>query len=84
MASRRQPLRGGGSSRERVAALLDLPSASVSVMYLALLVMLLTGLALGWSGPWWGRGCIWLTLGLLFAESAAMWAMATRGRMLAH
>ena len=66
------------TSRERIAALLDLSSASMRVMYLALLVMLLAGLAAGFLGSWWGRGWIWLTLGLLFAESAAMWAMATR------
>jgi hypothetical protein len=66
------------TSRERIAALLDLSSASLRVTYLALLVMLLAGLALGFLGSWWGRGWIWLTLGLLVAESAAMWAMATR------
>jgi len=66
------------TSRERSAALLDLSSASLRVMYLALLVMLLAALALGFLGSWWGRGWIWLALGLLVAESAAMWAMATR------
>jgi len=66
------------TSRERIAALLDLSSASLRVMYLALLVMLLAGLALGFLGSWWGQGWIWLALGLLVAESAAMWAMATR------
>jgi hypothetical protein len=66
------------TSRTRIAALLDLSSASLRVMYLALLVMLLAGLAVGFWGSWWGRGWIWLTLGLVVAESAAMWAMATR------
>jgi hypothetical protein len=66
------------TSRERIAALLDLSSASLRVMYLALLVMLLAGLAVGFWGSWWSRGWIWLTLGLVVAESAAMWAMATR------
>jgi hypothetical protein len=66
------------TSRERIAALLDLSSASLRVTYLALLVMLLAGLAVGFWGSWWGRGWIWLALGLLVAESAAMWAMATR------
>lgn len=66
------------TSRERIAALLDLSSASLRVMYLALLVMLLAGLAVGFWGSWWGQGWIWLTLGLLLAETAAMWAMATR------
>jgi hypothetical protein len=66
------------TSRERIAALLDLSSASLRVMYLALLVMLLAGLAVGFWSSWWGQGWIWLTLGLLLAETAAMWAMATR------
>jgi hypothetical protein len=66
------------TSRERIAALLDLSSASLRVTYLALLVMLLAGVAVGFWGSWWGRGWIWLTLGLVVAESAVMYAMATR------
>ena len=45
-----------GTSRERIAALLELSSASLRVTYLALLVMLLAGVAVGFWGSWWGRG----------------------------
>lgn len=66
------------TSRERIAALLDVSTAYLSAMYIALLVMLLTGIALGFMGTWWGQGWIWTALGLLLAEFFAMYAMATR------
>ena len=47
-------------------------------MYLARLVMLLTGIALGFLGKWWGKGWIWLVLVLLFIEFFVMSSMATR------
>lgn len=66
------------TSRERIAALLDLSTAYFGGMYVALLVMLLTGIALGFVGNWWGQGWIWLALALLLAKLFAMFTMAAR------
>ena len=66
------------TSHERLAVLLDLSTAYLGATYAALLVLLLSGLALGFLGAWWGRGWIWLALGLLMAEFGAMGVMATR------
>ncbi|HSF82983.1 MAG TPA: DUF2269 family protein [Anaerolineales bacterium] len=68
----------GERSRERIAAILDLSSAYLNVMYLTLLVMLLSGILVGFLGKWWGQGWIWLSLGLLVIEFIAMWIVATR------
>jgi hypothetical protein len=66
------------TSRERIAALLDLSTAYFSRMYLALFVILLTGIGLGFSGNWWGQGWIWLVLALLFAKFFSMSVIAAR------
>jgi hypothetical protein len=65
------------TSREGIAALLDLSSAHIPPMYVALLTMLLTGIVLGFLGRWWRQGWIWASLGLLVAEFFAMWYMAS-------
>jgi len=65
------------TSRERIAALLDLSTAYLNTMYIALLVLLVAGITLGFLGKWWGSGWIWLALGLLITEFLAMWFMAT-------
>lgn len=64
-------------SLERIRALLDLSTAYMGAMYLALLVLLAAGIAAGFVGQWWGRGWIWAALGLLIAMMAAMFAYGT-------
>ena len=49
---------------ERVQALLELSASSYGVMYLSLLVLLVSGIAAGFLGGWWGRGWMWGFLGL--------------------
>lgn len=66
------------TSRERIAALLDLSVAYFNVTYLALAVMLLAGITMGFLGEWWGQVWIWLALGLLFLKSFGMWFLASR------
>ena len=66
------------TSRERIAALLDLSTAYFSRMYLALLVIALTGIGLGFLGNWWGQGWIWLVLVLLFSKLFSMSVMGAR------
>lgn len=53
------------SRRERIAALLDLSSASLNVMYSGLMVLLIAGIAAGFAGNWWGQGWIWTALVIL-------------------
>jgi ABC-type Co2+ transport system permease subunit len=52
---------------ERLRALLDLSSSTLSVFYLSLLVLLAAGIVAGFMGHWWGQGWIWLSLGVLVA-----------------
>lgn len=58
-------------------AVLQLSGASLSLMYLSLLVMLGAGIASGFLGRWWGTGWIWASLGLLLATALAMYFLAT-------
>jgi hypothetical protein len=63
------------TSRERAAALLDLSAQAFTLMYGALLVTLLAGIALGFLGHWWGKIWIWLVLLLTVGKLAAMFVM---------
>ena len=63
--------------RERIAALFDLSSLGIGVMYLGLLIMLLAGIAAGFIGGFWGRGWIWASIGILVLVAVAMYAMGT-------
>lgn len=63
---------------ERVQALLELSASSYGIMYLSLLVLLVSGIAAGFLGGWWGRGWIWASLGLLIAIGVAMSVWGSR------
>lgn len=52
---------------ERVRALLDLSSSSLGILHGSITVLFLTGIIAGFMGRWWGRGWIWVSLGLLIA-----------------
>ena len=52
---------------ERMRALLDLSSSSLGILHGSIGVLLLTGVIVGFLGRWWGRGWIWLSMGLLIA-----------------
>lgn len=62
---------------ENVSSMLDLSSASLSVMYVSLLVLLVAGIVAGIMGGWWGRLWIWLSLAILIAIAAFMYYVAT-------
>jgi len=47
-------------------------------MYASLGLLLLTGIIAAFMGNWWGRGWIWLSLGLLVAIMVAMTALGSR------
>lgn len=55
-----------------IRALLDLSSHSGSMLGVALLVMLGSGIAAGFTGRWWGEGWIWASLATLIGITAVM------------
>lgn len=61
----------------RVAALLDLSSFSLGVMYASLLVLLIGGITAGFLGGYWGDLWIWLAIGVLVLVIGAMYPMGS-------
>ena len=61
-------------ARERLCALLDLSLGSAGLLYISLCLLLVTGIAGGFAGHWWGRGWIWAALGVLVVTTALMYA----------
>jgi len=53
-------------------ALLDLSKHSGAALGVALLVLLGTGIASGFTGRWWGEGWIWTSLAILIGTTAVM------------
>ena len=60
------------TSLERRRSLLDLSRAVFGVMYAAIGILFLAGVAGGFVGRYWGRGWIWLSLGLLLTIAVYM------------
>jgi hypothetical protein len=65
------------SEPARMAALLDVSSDYLGLMYGSLLVMLAAGIALGYMGDLWGSIWLWVSLGLLILLVPAMYGMAS-------
>jgi hypothetical protein len=63
--------------RTRMAALLDLSSASLGGLYVGLLLLLVGGIWAGIAGNWFGRLWIWVALGVFIVVAVAMYAVAT-------
>lgn len=64
--------------RARIAALLDLSTASLRLMYGALLVLVVAGLSAAGMGGWLGRLWPWTSIGVLIVVAAAMDLIGTR------
>jgi hypothetical protein len=62
----------------RVSALLDLSSGSLGVMYGALLVLLIAGIAAGFVGGYWGQAWIWVALGVFIVIVVAMYPLGSQ------
>lgn len=69
----------------RQAALFDLSSSGINLMYVGLTILLVAGIAAGFMGGHWGRGWIWAAIGTLVVVMAVMYSVATPfyGRMRA-
>jgi len=59
-------------SLERVQTLLLLSANTAGVSLLALLVLFVSGIIVGFAGGWWGHGWIWVSLVGLIAIIVAM------------
>ncbi|MGH2462347.1 MAG: hypothetical protein ACRDFZ_01820 [Candidatus Limnocylindria bacterium] len=64
----------GETDGARAQALLTLSYRSLDWMHIGLAVLILSGIAAGFVGQFWGRPWIWLALDLLLAISAFMYA----------
>jgi hypothetical protein len=62
--------------RARIAALLDLSTASLRLMYGSFLVLVMAGLAAAAVGGWLGRLWVWASIGVLLVVAAAMMVIA--------
>jgi hypothetical protein len=63
--------------RGRIAALLDLSTASLPLMYGALLMLVVSGITAGAIGGWLGRLWIWTSIGVLVVVAVAMGVIAS-------
>lgn len=61
----------------RVGQLLELSASSVGYMWNSIGVLLIGGIAAGFTGHFWGQAWIWAAIVVLIAVIAAMYAMAT-------
>jgi hypothetical protein len=65
------------SDRARIAALLDLSTVTLPLMYGALLVLVVSGITAGAIGGWLGRLWIWTSIGVLVVVAVAMGVIAS-------
>jgi uncharacterized membrane protein/plastocyanin len=61
----------------RVTHLLELSSSSIGFMWNSIGLLLVGGIAAGFTGGFWGQGWIWAAIVLLAAVTAAMYGVAT-------
>ena len=61
----------------RVSQLLELSASSVGFMWNSIGVLLVGGVAAGFTGHFWGQGWIWAAIVVLIVVMAAMYAMGT-------
>ena len=65
-------------SPEAIRSLTDLSRQTTPVTYVFLLLIIITGVILGFQGQWWGRAWIWTALVVLIVTIAAMGGLARR------
>lgn len=62
---------------DHIQTLLNLSSSTLGFLHGSILILLLTGVINGFLGHWWGKGWIWVSLGLLIAIYVFMGAYAS-------
>lgn len=70
------------TDREAIKVLLNLSASTLGAMYPALLLILLTGIAGGFVGTWWGQGWIWTAIVVLVV--VIVWMMVRGSRYYAE
>ncbi|WP_438855073.1 DUF2269 family protein [Agromyces sp. M3QZ16-3] len=63
----------------RIAAMLDVSSWSMGLMYAGLLLTIITGIVLGFVGGYWGSWWLWVSIVLLVLVMGAMYGIASPG-----
>ena len=66
------------TSTEAIKSLTDLSSRSSPVMYIFLLLIVITGVLLGFQGNWWGHGWIWVAIAVLVVTIGLMNVLGVR------
>ncbi len=66
------------TSTDAIKSLTDLSSRSSPVMYIFLLLIVITGVLLGFQGNWWGHAWIWVAIAVLVVSIGVMNALGTR------
>jgi plastocyanin/uncharacterized membrane protein len=61
----------------RVSQLLELSASSVGFMWNSIGLLLIGGIAAGFTGQFWGQGWIWASIVILVVVTGAMYAMGT-------
>jgi plastocyanin len=61
----------------RVSQLLELSASSVGFMWNSIGLLLIGGIAAGFTGQFWGQGWIWAAIVILVVVTGAMYAMGT-------
>ena len=61
---------------DKLKAILELSLSLAGFTYISLLVMVFSGIALAFMGRLWGKGWIWISVGLLIAMTILMAAFA--------
>jgi hypothetical protein len=62
----------------QVTTLMALSGSSLMMAYASLLLILVSGIALGFMGDWWGRAWIWISIGLLLTIATSMYLVGTK------
>jgi hypothetical protein len=62
----------------QVTTLMALSGSSLMMAYASLLLILVSGIALGFMGDWWGRAWVWTSIGLLLAIATSMYLVGTK------
>lgn len=65
------------TSRDRIAALLDVSSWGITFMYIGLLVLIVAGVILGFTTNSWGTWWLWISIVLLVLVMGAMYGIAS-------
>jgi hypothetical protein len=65
-------------SSDGIRSLTELSKQSTNVMYAFIILVVISGLFLGFQGSWWAHGWIWVAIALLIATIGVMSVLGRR------